>query len=200
MAELKHVWLVRTPSLTSPKEFAEDPALQKRDGTLDEKQALAQFCDPDGHSVDTLASILIGMGGRGDAWAREKSKLYTDKASAMKDAEKRLRAFLRRAKQAGYSYDRRVAKKLVPLEKEDVGKLRQALRSAIGGSVSVRQVPSGARGTTIRMREGSKEDYQKALKVVKDLGFSTLVSPAEHKRRIEEYDWGFPPGGINVFQ
>lgn len=103
MAELKRVWMVRTP--TDPG-LATDPALLTPEGTLDEESLLFQFCDPEGVSINALVRIIVG-GAMHDpnVWAKEKTKLYSDAASAQRDAETRMKKYLQRHKKA-YDYSR----------------------------------------------------------------------------------------------
>jgi len=85
MAELKRVWIIRDYNL-KPEDLFTDPAHKD-----DEDRLRDLGWDEDGVSVDSLVNIIIGgftINPRG--WQQEKTKLYTDAASARKDAEKRL--------------------------------------------------------------------------------------------------------------
>ena len=93
MAELKKVWLVRD----ADPSVLDDPAIENEDAQLE------QFSDPKGHDIDEFMRIAFGT--RPNTWWAEHTKLYTDAASARKDAKQRLAKLKSHYKQ-GYSYDR----------------------------------------------------------------------------------------------
>jgi hypothetical protein len=89
------------------------------------------------------------------------------------------------------------------LEPEEATKLRKLVRSVVrDGKASVRLHKRGStKGwTDVNVHKGSKEDYVVVLKLIKRLGYVTSATPEEHKRRIEKFNWSFPPGGISVFK
>lgn len=135
----------------------------------------------------------------------------TDKKRQRVDAET-LAVLKGEGRQASYSYDRRVAgflqyrvngQAVTNLEPEEATKLRGLVRSAVsGGKASVRLWTRGStKGwTDINVYEGSQDDYRAVLALIKRLGYVTDVAYQEHMRRIEKYNWDFPPGGITVFK
>lgn len=94
MPELKRIWLVRDA----------EPSVLDDDSIQNEEHRLAQFSQPKGHDIDQFVRIITGTPGR--TWWEENTKVYTDGASARKDAEKRLAKMRKRYGKQAYSYDR----------------------------------------------------------------------------------------------
>lgn len=91
---LERVWMVSNPSI-SAEEFFTDDALMTG-GVWNEEDALAQFCDPEGHTIDSLVSIIVGTVIRSEdkhRWETEETQLFTDAKSALAEAKRRYQAF-----------------------------------------------------------------------------------------------------------
>ena len=115
-----------------------------------------------------------------------------------------------KAPKKAYNYDRvagfleyRVnGQHVTNLEPEEATKLRGLVRGVVNGKASVRLWTRGStKGfTDINVYEGSRDDYLAVLDLIKRLGYVTHVARQEHMRRIEQFNWDFPPGGITVFK
>ena len=64
-----------------------------------------QFLDPEGMSIDRFIRIVQGT--QGNTWDKEKSKVYSDLASAQKDADARFKRLMSKMPKKAYSYDHR---------------------------------------------------------------------------------------------
>lgn len=107
------------------------------------------------------------------------------------------------SRSAGFLQDKVNGQDVTNLEPEEAAKLRQLVRSVVrggGGSVRLDTRGSTKGWTYIKVHDGSKADYTAVLDVIDRLGYVTSVPREEHQRRIEKYDWNFPPGGIVVFK
>ena len=86
MAEIKRLWIVATPPADQLVDMWTDPAYQ------DDDHRIMHFCgalaESDGYSIDQF--VRVYWGGKGHlTWDKERSKLYSDEASAKKDATAR---------------------------------------------------------------------------------------------------------------